>query len=178
MIVGLPGAGLSTLFYILVVATMPIHALWCVVMGRPLADGHWRRIARQWAIATGIIAVLAGTVLLFSLLIHQPSGLFPEGGASPAGEEGLWLSVARLGVLVAAVSLGVLLSIVQILAIVSGIPRPRKASPGQRPVQAVPASHGGAVKTRSGRREGHPAPGSPAPIRPPAGSGARKGTKR
>lgn len=178
MIVGLPGGGLSTLFYLLVVAIMPLHALWCVLMGRPLPDGHWRRIARQWAIATGIIAVLAGTGLLLSVLIDQPSSSVPDGDALRAGEEGLWLSVARLGVLVAAVSLGALLSIVQVLAFVSGVRRRRKASPGQRSVQPVPASNGTAVTMGSERLTDRPGSGSAAPIPAPAGSGGWRDTKR
>jgi hypothetical protein len=178
VIVGLPGAGLSTLFYLFVVAIMPLHALWCVVMGRPLPDGHWRRIARQWAIATGIITVLAGTGLLLSLLVDQPSSSVADGDALRAGEEGLWLSVARLGVLVAAVTLGALLSIVQVLAIVSGVRRRRKASPDQRSVPPVPASNGSAVTMSSERLAGRPGPGSAAPIPAPAGSGRWKGTKR
>lgn len=197
MIVGLPGAGISTFFYLLLVAVMPVHALWRMAMGRPLPAGHWRRIARQWAMALGIVGVLIGVGLLLSLLIDPTSvpaaGPVGQGAPVTTGTQDLVTSVARLGVLVALLTLVLLLSVIQVLAFVSGLRRRRQPEAGRPATPLMDASRPAgdrpqgeparialgktAVTSTSGRREAHPRRGSVAPRPAAPGSGGWKGPK-
>lgn len=55
---GLPGAGVGGLFYILSALWMPICELWRLRRGD--APGQWPLVARQFAIAVGIVASMSG----------------------------------------------------------------------------------------------------------------------
>jgi hypothetical protein len=55
---GLPGAGVGGLFYILSALWMPICELWRLRRGD--APGQWPLVARQFAIAVGIVAAMTG----------------------------------------------------------------------------------------------------------------------
>jgi hypothetical protein len=55
---GLPGAGIGGLFYILSALLMPICELWRWRRGD--APGQWALVARQFAIAVGIVASMSG----------------------------------------------------------------------------------------------------------------------
>lgn len=180
MTVGLSGAGLSTVFYLLLAAYMPVRGLWRVARGRPPDPGEWRLIGRQAAIALGIVAVLAAMGAVLTLLIDGTSGT-PAGpaGQPSSGVTGFVTSIAALGVVVAVGTLGALLAVIEVLAFLSR----RGASPedvtppagGRRgvdrvaqpdPVRTVPASPGSRPPRRSG-----------APSRAPVGSGRWTGTK-
>ena len=75
---GLPGAGVGGLFYILSALWMPICELWRVQRGD--APGQWRLVARQFAIAVGIVASMSGvfwgldTVFLLTEVAAQAAG--------------------------------------------------------------------------------------------------------
>jgi hypothetical protein len=58
MKVGLPGVGIGGVYYILLVAWMPIRELWLAWHGRSSAR-RWRLIAFQTALAAAIVAGLA-----------------------------------------------------------------------------------------------------------------------
>lgn len=55
---GLPGAGVGGLFYILSALWMPICELWRLRRGD--TPGQWPLVARQFAIAVGIVASMSG----------------------------------------------------------------------------------------------------------------------
>jgi hypothetical protein len=56
MNVGLPGTGIGSLFYILLVLAMPLRELWVRMAGRGVAK-PWAFIARQCAMAVGMLCV-------------------------------------------------------------------------------------------------------------------------
>lgn len=55
---GLPGAGVGGLFYILSALWMPVCELWRLRRGD--APAQWPLVARQFAIAVGIVASMSG----------------------------------------------------------------------------------------------------------------------
>lgn len=55
---GLPGAGVGGLFYILSALWMPVCELWR--LRRRDAPAQWPLVARQFAIAVGIVASMSG----------------------------------------------------------------------------------------------------------------------
>ncbi len=186
MIVGLPGAGLSTFFYLLLAAIMPVRAFWQVARGRPLAPGQWRLIWRQAAIALGIVAVLAAMGFFLTLVIDVTSGLPAGPAAQPAGPAAqpssgvtaLATSIAALGIVVALVSLGGLLSIIEVLAFLSR----RVGTPGAVPPAAGPQVVGrvaepATVRTAPASPEAPPPRRSGASSRAPVGSARSTGTK-
>jgi hypothetical protein len=71
MVVGVPGAGLSTFFYLLCVVFMPLHAIWRLVRGRPVTAREVRLIVRQWVLGMGLLATLAATGLVVAASIDD-----------------------------------------------------------------------------------------------------------
>lgn len=55
---GLPGTGIGGLFYILSALWMPVCELWRRRQGD--APGQWPLVARQFAIAVGVVAAMTG----------------------------------------------------------------------------------------------------------------------
>jgi hypothetical protein len=75
---GLPGAGIGGLFYVLSALWMPICELWRLRRGD--ARGQWPLVARQFAIAVGIIVAMSGvfwaldTVLMLQQIAAHAAG--------------------------------------------------------------------------------------------------------
>ena len=75
---GLPGAGIGGLFYVLSALWMPICELWRLRRGD--ARGQWPLVARQFAIAVGIIVAMSGvfwaldTVLILQQVAAHAAG--------------------------------------------------------------------------------------------------------
>lgn len=59
MIVGLPGTGIGGLFYLLLVALMPLHEIVLTLRGRS-SWRRWRFVLRHLALAAGIVGSLYG----------------------------------------------------------------------------------------------------------------------
>lgn len=55
---GLPGAGIAGLFYILAALWMPLCEVWRRSRGK--ATGRWLLVAKQFAIAMGVVAAMGG----------------------------------------------------------------------------------------------------------------------
>ena len=62
---GLPGTGLGGLFYLALAFWMPVAELPRTIQGRSSRE-RWRRVATQFALASGIVAAVAGSMLLVS----------------------------------------------------------------------------------------------------------------
>jgi hypothetical protein len=69
---GLPGTGLGGLFYILLALAMPVVEVYRTLRGRSSAD-RWREVGTQFALACGIIAMMAGTVVAYLKVADAPS---------------------------------------------------------------------------------------------------------
>lgn len=85
---GLPGTGLGGLFYLLLALWMPVAELHRTLQGRS-SPARWRRVGVQFAMACGIIAVLACTLVLYSRLAHTPTYLGLRGAAAALAPLGL-----------------------------------------------------------------------------------------
>ena len=124
MTVGLPGAGIGGVFYLLSALAMPIHALAeSAMVASGLRPRSWRRsppwrlVWKQFAIAVTIIAGLWTTGwILAAILIAHPTAL----GAAQTSEIGRKLpNVLRAGaVLVSVGTLAIVLASVQIARLV------------------------------------------------------------
>lgn len=107
---GLPGTGLGGLLYIALALAMPFHELYLTIRGRSSLD-RWKLVAKQFAIACGI---LAGVELSFSLLARA--------GAAPQLGTGTVMVAPML------LTLGLLLAVLAVLwlwALLARITRPR-----------------------------------------------------
>jgi hypothetical protein len=75
---GLPGAGIGGLFYILSALWMPVCELWRLRRGD--VPGQWPLVARQFAIAVGIVLAMSGvfwaldTAIMFEQVATQAAG--------------------------------------------------------------------------------------------------------
>jgi tetratricopeptide (TPR) repeat protein len=133
MTVGLPGAGIGGIFYLLSALWMPFHALSIRIMqvlGFSVAEGRrapsWNLIGRQFVIALAIIAGLWTTGwALAELLIAHPTAL----GQMQTGEIGKRLpNVLRVGAIVISFgTLAIVLAIVQVARLVVGAEARRQA---------------------------------------------------
>src|SRR5436309_3462647 len=80
---GLPGAGIGGLFYVLSALWMPICELWRLRRGD--ARGQWPLVARQFAIAVGIIVAMSGVFwALDTVLILKPVAAHARSRRAPA----------------------------------------------------------------------------------------------
>lgn len=107
---GLPGTGLGGLLYIVLALSMPFHELYLTMRGRSSLD-RWKIVAKQFAIACGI---LAGVELSFSLLART--------GAVPQISTGVVMVAPMV------LTLGTLLAVLAVLwvwALVARITKPR-----------------------------------------------------
>lgn len=68
---GLPGTGIGGLFYIVSALWMPVCELWRWSRGRP--TGRWPLVAKQFAIAVGVLAAVGGVfwVLESVFMLHE-----------------------------------------------------------------------------------------------------------
>jgi hypothetical protein len=110
VIVGLPGAGISAIFYLVCVVLMPFHTLWCIATGRELRPGHWRLMARQAAIAAGIVVAVTavGWALGIGSTAQQAAAGTPVAGAGEPVDRllsgvGVYLTVGTLVSVIVAV---------------------------------------------------------------------------
>ena len=82
MTVGLPGAGIGGLFYLIAGLLMPVREAWLTVTGRS-SRARWRIVLHQFSIASGIAGgTWASSWLLTTLLLRVAHGDTPRPGAS------------------------------------------------------------------------------------------------
>jgi hypothetical protein len=103
MIAGLPGTGISGLFYLLSAFWMPIAELVRTLRGRG-RQSNWKLVFSQFALATGILAALGGTGALIDYFIPV-SVKFLEAFASNSNDNSQPVS---LGVAPTLITIGVL----------------------------------------------------------------------
>jgi hypothetical protein len=117
VIVGVPGAGISAIFYLACVVLMPFHTLWCIMTGRELRPDHWRLVARQATIAAGIVVSVAavGWALGFAAAAPQAA----VGSPSAATGEPLDRLLSRVGVYLIVGTLVSVIVAVQVLSILA-----------------------------------------------------------
>ncbi|MEA2622113.1 MAG: UDP-glucose 4-epimerase [Chloroflexota bacterium] len=183
MIVGLPGAGISGIFYLVCVFLMPFNAVWQQARGRELPAGHWRRIARHWLVGAGIVAVLYAVGWALSLANPAPAPLTAGGGGGgPTAEAESPTAVvpvspveslARVGAVLTVGTLAGVAILVQVLSVYQrhrGSPAGASATPaGAVPlVDTLPLDE--PVETGQdalGQPGPRPSPFDPAELRPP-----------
>ena len=103
MIAGLPGTGISGLFYILSALWMPIAEFTRFLRGKE-RHSTWKLVFSQVALAGGILAALSGTAALLDYFISfsvKALGVF----ASDSGGD---LQIVNLGVAPTVITIGVL----------------------------------------------------------------------
>jgi hypothetical protein len=103
MIAGLPGTGISGLFYLLSAFWMPIAEFVRTLRGRE-RQSNWKLVFSQFALATGILAALGGTGALIDYFIPV-SVKFLEAFASNSNDNSQPVS---LGVAPTLITIGVL----------------------------------------------------------------------
>lgn len=69
MVVGMPGTGIGGLYYLIMIALMPLRELWLLTRGRS-SLARWRFIAVQWAMVAGILGSLWLTMVGVRLGLH------------------------------------------------------------------------------------------------------------
>jgi hypothetical protein len=119
---GLPGTGIGGLFYILSALWMPICEVWRRSRGD--APRHWLLVARQFAIAVGVVAAMSGVFWALDTAL-----MLREVAAHAAGTGHLILSV-RVSALV--VTSGVLVSVISTVHLVRVCLRLRTVRPAVR----------------------------------------------
>jgi hypothetical protein len=105
---GLPGTGIGGLFYILSALWMPVCELWRRRQGG--APGRWPLVARQFAIAVGIVASMTGVFWALDtvFLLHQIAM------HAAIGEHAMW-TLRLSALMVTSGVLGLVLSSVQLM---------------------------------------------------------------
>jgi hypothetical protein len=113
---GLPGAGIGGLFYILSALWMPFCELWR--MRRGDAPAQWPLVAKQFAIAVGIVAVMSGVFWALDTVI-----MFDQVAAHAAGKaHAIWSwSVRASALMVTSSVLGTVLSAVHLVRLCLGL---------------------------------------------------------
>lgn len=123
---GLPGTGLGGLFYILLALAMPVVEVYRTARGRSSA-GRWREVGTQFALACGIVAMMAVSVVVYLEVVDAPS---------PFGLHGSDLAVAP--VVLALVLLSVLVVVLRVWARVAQPPLEADApEPGRHRARVV-----------------------------------------
>jgi hypothetical protein len=120
MSVGLPGAAIGGMFYILSALCMPLREVACWVRRKPGGARRARYVARQVGIAAGIVAVTWGVGLLLGAAVASRAPHAGPGRAAPLGN-GFAPHVRLLQQLALLLSLGTLAAIlvgVQFLALI------------------------------------------------------------
>jgi hypothetical protein len=113
---GLPGAGIGGLFYILSALWMPVCELWRMRRGN--APAQWPLVARQFAIAVGIVAAMSGVFWALDTAI-----MFEQVAAHAAGKaHAIWSwSVRASALMVTSGVLGTVLSAVHLVRLCLGL---------------------------------------------------------
>lgn len=152
MVVGLPAAGISALFYLFCVLLMPVRTAWLIARGQALRPGHWRLLATQSVISLGIVAMLFLTGWMLSLVLPGPPSVTADGGSPPTAGGGTAAAavgtsigiLSAFGLLLALITLATVMVVVQVLAWRAG----RRLGP-------IASSHAGAGHESGsvGRRE-------------------------
>lgn len=149
MSVGMPGAAVGGLFYIVSAICMPVHASVDHLRGARSDTARWRDVARQAAIALGIVAVTWLVGVMVALLLgpaSQPSAP----AAPPASHLAALPATAVLQQVAVVLSLGTLAAIlvgVQVLRLVVRLPAPPGVASSVAAVP-VPAPHCARVAAR------------------------------
>jgi hypothetical protein len=119
VIAGLPGAGISALFYLIAVALMPFVGLWRALRGDHRAPGQWRLVVRQLVIATGIVVVLFAAGWVVSMVVPQLA--VPGGGGNSVSVSQIaietGMAFARIGLVAGLVTLMLVLGTVRVIAL-------------------------------------------------------------
>src|SRR4051794_22120020 len=141
VIVGLPGAGISGLFYLVCAFAMPFHGAWRVMRGSPPSRSEWIRIGRSFTIALLVVAVLYASAWVLGML-PPPAASIDDGaaGAGAAGTSGLPETVkafVALGVAGTIATLALVLVSVRVLALFVGPDAAAGASPKPARPRAV-----------------------------------------
>jgi hypothetical protein len=137
MNVGLPGTGVGGMFYVLLVAWLPLRELGLTLQGRS-GPGRWRRIATQTALAMGIIGALWGEAWLLGRLpdlLHAAGSPRLEPVVSATRELGL----ERVAPVVALSPFAVLGLLLATLHVLQRLVPARPAASALAPVTAAPA---------------------------------------
>ena len=121
---GLPGTGLGGLFYVLLALWMPVAELRATLRGRS-SPARWRAVGAQFALACGIIAAVAGTLVIYTHLVDVP-------GAAGVSGRGLAMASIALAALL-------LVTLVVVLRIWSALLRRRSETPTSRRAAATPS---------------------------------------
>ncbi len=119
MAVGIPGAGIGGLFYLLCALAMPVREAWRIARGRSTAERR-REAARQGTIALGILGSLWLTAWVVGRILLVLLG--GAGGAVAAGmaEESELPRILSVPALLTGLgTLGMILLIVQVLRLLS-----------------------------------------------------------
>jgi hypothetical protein len=97
---GLPGTGIGGLFYILTALWMPVCEIWRWCRGN--ATGRWPLVAKQFAIAIGVVAATSGVfwALDSAFMLHE-AARHAAGKAHAARSLHLPALFTTVGVLVA-----------------------------------------------------------------------------
>jgi hypothetical protein len=104
---GLPGTGIGGLFYILSALWMPVCELWRRHQGG--APGRWPLVARQFAIAVGIVASMTGVFWALDVVL-----MLEQVAAHAGGHHAMW--TMRLSALaITSGVLGLVLTSVQLV---------------------------------------------------------------
>lgn len=123
MNIGLPGAGIAGLFYLLAALWMPCHELGRTLRGER-DPARWRRALTQAALALGIIATIVATAWAIGLLLPAPNT--PAGEAPRADDGGAADAIRILGVTptaLAFVALAVVVLLPKAIALVIALRR-------------------------------------------------------
>jgi hypothetical protein len=113
---GLPGAGIGGLFYILSALWMPVCELWRL---------RWPLVAKQFAIAVGIVAVMSGVFWALDAVI-----MFDQVAAHAAGKaHAIWSWSVRASALAVTSSvLGTVLGAVHLMRLCLGLRAARNSA--------------------------------------------------
>ena len=112
MIVGLPGSGLSALFYLALVLLMPVRLAWRAWRDMRVEPHHLRTVARQFFLAGAIVASFVVIGLALEQVMPSPSL------AGPLATDGERLGAAFAG---GAAKIGLQLTAATLIAVLAGV---------------------------------------------------------
>lgn len=137
MVAGMPGAGISAIFYLLAALAMPFVALYRASRAGSLGAGRWRLVARQVSIALGIGIGLAIGGWMLGFVIGSPIPPSEVLGAGSAAVQNaavqVGATVGRLGIVFAALTLLLVMSSVKLASVALHWRDARRSSAGTDP---------------------------------------------
>jgi len=104
---GLPGTGIGGLFYTVCALWMPVCEIWRWLRGD--ATSHWPLVARQFAIAVGVIAAMTGVFWALDTTF-----MLQQAAKHTAGKVDAALSLRISALLMTSAVLATLLSVVHL----------------------------------------------------------------